>query len=284
MNLTLNKTSCRQVAATRPGGFTLVELLSVVAILGSLATMLMPSLLAATNLTRKRVCQSNIRILQLGNQAYSAANDDFYAPGAPHMYASPGRGRDPLLNLVRWYGTRAKLTAPFTRDGGPLSPYLPSKVVAGCPSFTAYAVGFEAGCGGYGYNNSFVGQYIRHTPAGYKTVTTKWHLSGNTALSFPRPSETVAFTDTALAAGSGPIEYSFCEPPTWPLTPSVPVQPSIQFRHMGKANVVWLDAHVSDAAMSFSLGGDAESPYGVRPEEYSVGWFGPKDNTLFQCR
>jgi prepilin-type processing-associated H-X9-DG protein len=158
------------------------------------------------------------------------------------------------------------------------------QVVAGCPGWAPDAVGFEAGCGGYGYNNSFVGQYIRRIPTGYKTVNNSWQLSGNTTLSFPQPTETVAFTDTALVAGSGPIEYSFCEPPTWPLTPGSQVQPSIQFRHMGKANVVWLDAHVTDAPMTFSLDAKASSPYGLRPDDYSVGWFGPKDDSLFQCR
>ncbi len=263
-------------------GFTLVELLVVVAILAALAGMLTPSLLKAGQITRKAVCQSHIRLLQIGNDLYQRANEGFYAPGAPHFRATPGLDDYAKVNTIRWYGVRSDRSRPFSRQGGPLSPYLSRHLVNGCPSFRDVQIGFEAGCGGYGYNNNFVGQHVAFRQGRYVPATPDWHLRGNRVIHFPDPKGTVAFTDTAFATVNGVIEYSFCESPAWPLSPHLPVTPSIHFRHMGRANVVWLDGHVSDEAMSFS----DDSPRLRRRQvatsrDRGIGWFGPRSNRLF---
>jgi len=266
----------------RAGGFTLVELLVVVAILASLAGMLVPTLNSAMAIAESGVCQSNIRLLQLGNEVYQREHKGYFAPGAPHMYPVRGSRDFSKINTIRWFGVRESLNEPFSRTGGPLSPYLPTGSVAGCPSFDEFLTGFEAGCGGYGYNNSFVGQYTIRRDGQYVRANERWHLSGGHTTQFPHPSRTVAFTDTAFVDG-GLIEYSFCEPPEWPLFGGRP-RPSIHFRHLGKANVAWLDTHVTGEPMSFTDDVNSGNPYEGIPGEQHVGWFGPDDNTLFDCR
>jgi prepilin-type processing-associated H-X9-DG protein/prepilin-type N-terminal cleavage/methylation domain-containing protein len=263
------------------GGFTLVELLVVVGILSTLLAIIVPPLAMAREIAAKGICKANIRLLQQGNEVYQREHGGFYAPAAPHMYPVPGSRDYSMVNMIRWFGSRESLTEPFGMSGGPLSPYLPSQVVKGCPGFDDYLVGFEAGCGGYGYNSNFVGQHIIPYRGRYLTIGPAWHLSGNHATRFRYPDRTVAFTDTAFVH-EGLMEYPFCESPTWPLFGSEP-RPSIHFRHLGKANVAWLDTHVSEERMTFTNEVQTGNPYIGSPRAYDVGWFGPKNNTLFDC-
>jgi len=267
----------------RRGGFTLVELLVVVGIIGALAGILVPTLVGARALAESVVCRSNIRLLQQGNQLYARDSDGYYAPAAPYMTPTGGNWNDPRINNIRWFGQRASWREPFSREGGPLSAYLPRHLVKGCPTFTGSETGFERGCGGYGYNSNYVGCYVLYAGGGrYKRGDGDWQGTGNRVDAFPTPHETVAFTDTALLAG-GLIEYSFCESPTRPFGGGRPV-PSIHFRHLGKANVVWLDGHASPEAMTFSSDGVSFNPYGGSPRDAGIGWFGPENSRLFDCR
>jgi prepilin-type N-terminal cleavage/methylation domain-containing protein/prepilin-type processing-associated H-X9-DG protein len=269
----------------RRAGFTLVELLVVIGIIALLAGILVPTLWKSRGLGELSVCQSNIRLLQLGNDIYQRDYDGFYAPAAPYMTPTRAVLRDRELrrrvNNVRWFGQRARAGEPFSRDGGPLSKYLPKGIVAGCPSFREFLNGFEAGCGGYGYNKSFVGQYVLRKGRRYERAHDAWELSGNSVEAFDRPFRTVAFTDTAFV-DAGLIEYSFCEPPRFALSERE-ARPSIHFRHLGKANVAWLDTHVSAERITFSGDVGTGNPYAGSPGDFQVGWFGPRTNELFDC-
>ncbi len=57
-------------------GFTLVELLVVVSILGLLISLLMPSLQKARELTRRTICQTNLHALAKGWDLYFADNNN----------------------------------------------------------------------------------------------------------------------------------------------------------------------------------------------------------------
>ncbi len=250
-------------------GFTLIEVLVVVAVIALLTGLLLPALNAARGAARSAACASNVRQLGVGNEAYSADNRGFFAPGAP----------DILSNKARWFGTRASVSQAFGREGGPLSEYLgQSRQVRACPGFAARATeledhpaGFERGCGAYGYNYRFVGVIRAQATAGVWVVTSD--LSGSNQSKFAHPDATLGFADAALYAGSaGMIEYSFVEPPEWPDNPGTSPDPSMHFRHAGggepAANVVWLDGHGSPLIRG-STGG---SIYGVSPVETYLGW------------
>jgi prepilin-type N-terminal cleavage/methylation domain-containing protein len=58
--------------------FTLVELLVVVAIIGILATMMLPALAKARESARRAACKSNLHQMQLGLEMYAEANSEAY--------------------------------------------------------------------------------------------------------------------------------------------------------------------------------------------------------------
>jgi len=252
--------------------FTLIELLVVVAIIGILAAMLMPALSGALEQGRSTQCKSNLRQLHLANSLY-AADHGRYVPGSTDIFSS---------QLNRWHGNRSSTSQPFVGTNGPLACYLGTDGnIRACPSLYRYInnansqSGFEAGCGGYGYNMMGVGSlsFISGTYDADSVVT------GMAPEGISDPAHTVMFADAAFPQppGSKPkflIEYSFVEPYTH--ADGSTAQPSVHFRHTGHANVVWCDGHVSSE--------DLTTPYSVAFTAFNVGWFGGKNNTLYDPR
>ena len=74
-----------------------------------------------------------------------------------------------MRNRNRWHGTRATLTSPFDFNGSVLRRYLQTPAIKQCAAFEPTRAGFEAACGGYGYNNRFIGGSSDVPP--YSTMT-----------------------------------------------------------------------------------------------------------------
>lgn len=74
------------------GGFTLVELLVVVAIIGILSSMLMPALARAREATRRAVCASNLRQAGMALMMYAQESDGRYPPIQPMDCFGEGAG------------------------------------------------------------------------------------------------------------------------------------------------------------------------------------------------
>ncbi len=254
-------------------GFSLIELLVVVALLGVLAAIALPALGRARASGDQSKCAGNLRQLYCANVLY-AADKGCYVAAAEDISG----GQD---NLKRWHGTRAERNKPFNGSQSPLVPYLgEAKEIRACPAFRPYRdnseLAFENGCGGYGYNDRGVGSrayYVGYNPDGVSC--------GMSPGAIREPAKTVMFCDTAyLKSMKGTryvVEYSFAEAyrqisDTGPRETGV-ADPSIHFRHNGRANVVWCDGHVSQETMAFSKGKGFESR--------NIGWFGPRDNSLF---
>lgn len=258
--------------------FTLVELLTVVAVIALLIGILLPALGRSRAAGQHAACTSNIRQLVLAVSLYAHDHDDHAPPGAPQIQT---------LNLQRWHGTRASLSQPFTVAGAPITPYLDdsgaaSAALRACPTFkpaldalAAAHQGFERSCGGYAYNNAYLGaQRVQKLPGAWTIRTDR---AGSRLARFAAPSSAVAFSDAAFAADAL-IEYSFVEPPFWPQYPQARTDPSVHFRHTGRASVAWLDAHVTSEAMTRT---HTSGLYTADPRDFGVGWFGPDDNSLF---
>ncbi len=247
------------IPRAREAGFTLIELLAVAAGIGLLAAILIAAMPAARAAADAAVCRSNLRQLAAANMAYAVDHGRYVAAAADIEGA----------NSIRWHGTRGG--KDFDGAKGPLAEYIggsgASAWVRRCPGFRPEAAGFEASCGGYGYNALGVGSEVCIPHGGGTRV-------GMRPGAIAHPASTVMFTDAAFLQGNGAkaklIEYSFCEPPRFSSggTP----RPSIHFRHRGRTVVAWCDGHAS-----------AETPGRTegRPASGPLGWFGPDDNSLF---
>jgi prepilin-type processing-associated H-X9-DG protein/prepilin-type N-terminal cleavage/methylation domain-containing protein len=250
-------------------GFTILELLVVVGLIAVLLGTLLPGLGRAREQTKSAVCQSNIRQIALANGLYAHESQGAYVPGAAEF----------LKNLHRWHGRRGTANEAFVSSEGPLVAYLgPQGAIRVCPAFAAHKSGFEAGNGGYGYNNAYVGVQTAVDRRGRTLVTSD--RGGAVADRVRRPGETVMFTDAAFVSG-GLIEYSFSEPRFHPYY-GLRADPSSHFRHLDAANVAWCDGHVSSEQRTFTW---SSGFYEGSPERFDVGWFGESDdNALFDLR
>lgn len=265
-----------------PPGVTLLETLVVISLIGALMSIVLPSLASARESARQMKCVAGLRQLQTANDLYSNDHSGLYLPGAARIETE---------NLQRWHGSRDHGSEPFDGTRGAIAPYLDdgvSSVLArACPTFQLSldqlhqtGAGFERSCGGYGYNNAFVGTTRRPDANGSWIVQTTTQGARRTVIA--RPDATVAFADAAFASSSGVdglIEYSFIEPRFWPDFPGARPNPSIHFRHGGATNVAWLDGHVSSESRTFTWPGFG---YGVDATTVGLGWFGERDtNELF---
>ncbi|MEW6356539.1 MAG: prepilin-type N-terminal cleavage/methylation domain-containing protein [Planctomycetota bacterium] len=249
-------------------GVTLMEVLVVVAIMGMLMAILMPALGKATESARSANCKSNLRQIGIAMIMYVSENRGWYAPATSSD------------NNYRWHGVRTSSTEPFDPRKGPLSPYLQGGEVKKCPSFepdlTEGEYAFASGCGGYGYNDQYVGGSPLKWPAFYKPAK-------QSQIAFL--SETVMFSDTALLGSNVGdkyriIEYSFLTAPFYEAYDNRAATPSTHFRHGGKANVIFCDGHVATMCPACRM--SVNPRYGTVDDfkRARIGFLG-EDNSIF---
>jgi prepilin-type N-terminal cleavage/methylation domain-containing protein/prepilin-type processing-associated H-X9-DG protein len=254
------------------GGFTLIELLVVIAVIAIMAAIMFPVLAMAKESGRNARCALQLKQLVQAAISYADDNNGRYVPAACDIAGN---------NRHRWQGTRSNTSSSssFNPAKGPLWNYMGrSGGLKICPGIVNATNGYEAGCGGFGYNQFYVGgtYYRNWEPAADQIAS----ATGDIA----QPSRTIMFTDTAMAAGPTKpmIEYSFAEPP-YKVTPDglgiATNSPSIHFRHNGLANVGWCDGHVSSQRMTWTL--SVKNAYRCDNKSFALGWFGPNDNSLF---
>ena len=88
----------RPVRFRRQMGFTLVELLVVIALITIILSILLPALSGGKRLAVRAKCLSNIRQIQIAQIAYAAAQDDLL------IYAGDGTEQGSWLGPLQTYG------------------------------------------------------------------------------------------------------------------------------------------------------------------------------------
>jgi len=234
------------IADRRPGrcgrGFSLIELLVVVAVVALLMGLLLPSLTRARRLTRTAVCLSNLRQLGHAFHMYAADYDQRCMPLAYWSAEIIGAGP-----TVYWWGTNDAGGVDHRR--GFVWPYLRSdlrrKGVFECPSqpWGSYRPQGAARSitSTYGYN----GYYLSppHTPGWAFQIGHRPWLATEQVM---RPSRVFAFADTLIDLGGvQPHNNALLDPPflfdgrRWRPNPS----PTTCFRHLDRANACFVDGH-----------------------------------------
>ncbi len=256
----------------RARAFTLVELLVVIGVIAVLIAILLPVLTSARKAAQATQCASNLRQLLIASTAYIQENKGYWPPAHLDFLSK---------NKTRWHGDRASSTAPFDFNGSVLKRFLQTKQIKLCAAFEPTKAGFEAACGGYGYNNHYLGSSSEEPAPGSLSPAAWDQQLGNIPAKqnmIRRPAEKIAFADTAMATNSSQhlIEYSFAEPPT---TVFGNTSPSIHFRHNKRANIGWADGHIS--AERFEWTWPQLNAYNSDNTKFLLGFFGPRDNRLF---
>ena len=266
----------------RRRGFTLLELLVVIGIIGILVGILAPALGKMWRRAAEVACQSNISALVKANLSYASENDDSFVIAA----------EDHGDNMKRWFGTREDADSAFTSAEGTLVEHLPGLKLSTCPSFKGASetagqdAAFEAGCGAYGYNDLYIGGSFgsyKDRRAMVKDGQAKGYNQSARLEDVADMGGTVMFADAAYFKSGGLIAYSFTHAPQWVPKAYSPPNPSIHFRHDGKAAIGWADGHASTEEMTYSVE-YTDTGAGGTPtediEDMELGWFGKQHDSL----
>ncbi len=226
-----------------PRGFTLVEMLICVAVIGLLAGLLAPALSAAREKARRVRCAGNLRQLGVAWQMYAG---EFRGRAMPLAYWRTTRDDEPV---TYWWGRdgfdgvdhTAGFTWPFLGcEPGETSVYE-------CPAQPVGSYEPQGRRGQltstYGYNGYYLSP--AHTPGwGYSIGGRPWQ----SLESIVDPARVFAFADTMIELGGQLRNVALLDPPhlyrrsgRWYRNPA----PTTSFRHRLGAVMVFADGHAA---------------------------------------
>jgi prepilin-type N-terminal cleavage/methylation domain-containing protein len=198
----LNRKCSRKTASAFPpcgGAFTLIELLVVVAIIGILASLLLPALAKSKETSKGIYCLNNTRQLSLASLLYATDNDDFMPYNLGMSGSSFRTNINWVNNVMNWDIANTDNTNLDTIQSASLGSYVgKNTAVYHCPSDQALSsVQREAGWGrrirSYSMN-AMVGNAGDITAKGYNT-NNPGYLQFFKSSQIPMPSDIFVFLD-----------------------------------------------------------------------------------------
>jgi prepilin-type N-terminal cleavage/methylation domain-containing protein len=212
----------------RPKAFTLIELLTTVAIIGILAALLLTTLSRSKHSAQRIRCVGNLRQLGLAGQMYW----DDHNGQAFRYYHYPTNGGH--LYWFGWLSSGAEGDRIFEEKAGALHPYLRGRGIETCPSF-AYVnstVKLKATGASYGYGyNLLLGNPREANPVNVQLLVA--------------PSEVVFLADAAQVN-----TFQFPASPDRPMIEEFYYvstnESTAHFRHIKSAQAVHCDGHVAN--------------------------------------
>jgi prepilin-type N-terminal cleavage/methylation domain-containing protein/prepilin-type processing-associated H-X9-DG protein len=227
----------------RTRGFTLLELLVVIAMISVLIAVLLPALVGARRDAQKTVCGTRLRELGTAVQMYAGDYDGRLMPLAYSSFDIIGTGP-----VVYWWGTNDAKGVDHER--GFLWPYLQSRLGNGtvfeCPgqSWGSYKPqgAAKSVTSTYGYNGYYLSP-PHATSWSFSIGQMPWQLLST----IKEPSRVFVFADTMIdLGGARPVNNALLDPPflysdgSWAAHPN----PTTSFRHDGRTMAAHADGHV----------------------------------------
>ncbi len=219
----------QQLSHINSCGFTLVELLVVVALIASLAALLLPALTRSKTAAQRIKCVSNLHQLGLATQLYWDDNN-----GSCFRYGGALTNGGQLY-WFGWIGPGAEGQRAFDATQGALYPYLQGRGVELCPALNCFRSQLKLKASGatYGYGYNY---YLSTDPP--KPPVTVNHIGQPATLTLLADAAQVN-TWQAPASPSNPMLEE------WYYVDNSVDQPNGHFRHTRKANVLFCDGHVA---------------------------------------
>ena len=208
--------------------FTLIELLVVVAIIGILASLLLPALGKSRKKALQAVCVSNLKQLGIAAEMYKDDNDDEL------VSASQPAPNDSLRGY--WAALVPYLGIDYDSSDSNAYKTIKGQGVFKCPSSQVSnpKVWSNSGVGW----NPLIGHMLANNPVIYRSADIEL------------PAETAMAGDTA---DEGTLNQTgvFSVPGT---------HTTVGDRHDGKANALWVDGHVSAKRQAAFIAGQNGNP------------------------
>jgi prepilin-type N-terminal cleavage/methylation domain-containing protein len=174
----------RMVRRTENAGFTLVELLTVIAIISVLAALLLPVFSSARGKAREITCNSNLRQIGLAIRMYAQDYDELY----PWAVDATDKNTPEIWNGFPAFQAEIPFM-PYMHEC--LQPYIKSKQIFECASDFGYTI------------EDFTGVPLDAQPSSYKRFGTSYNYRTEIAFrhageaTFQRPAEVNVMMDGA---------------------------------------------------------------------------------------
>ncbi|MCW5757470.1 MAG: prepilin-type N-terminal cleavage/methylation domain-containing protein [Phycisphaeraceae bacterium] len=197
----------------RARGFTLVELLVVVALVGGMVGVLLPALAGARGAARSAVCLGQLRQMGVAWTLYAGDHRGLAMPLA-YTDAAHTRGGDGIY----WWGADGSTTGRLDHDRGLLTTYLDARPgeagLYACPAQRPGTYHHQGTTGTptstYGYNGYYLSPAF--TPGWSRQIA---HRPHQRLATIEHPTQVLVFADTLISRGPGalPASNALLDPP-----------------------------------------------------------------------